>query len=716
MIDEFLDEDIEANSALISDIYELSKKLKQNMEPSKENDMEMYNILALTGVLDNTLKKMNTYFKKVMEEDLGEPENPFVIESGASTFIQKQYEQMKSDEEITVNGIMLANRLAKLANAFTKINTDDSGEKNVSMLGWDENKLEFMSRMFSKYQEDYSKNNWNFASDIEFDDDGNINNERFQFIRNDSKVEINNDEYENFKKWYRESWEELIKKGKEEGLSINNSSVEGKDIPDFQKYMRMRLSENVFYEEKYLGIKRAAELRDNKEVKLFDVTEYDTKDYDGKKVIRIDLAGYVAPFLVHCDEAEFNATFGEKLDDILIKNQTSKYRYYPHWNYRMTEKQLEFAKHNIPNNITFGDNMSKDVLQYIKSSAEHKDFVEDYKKKLEIREKNRRIREEEKVREQDKKGVEMEQKMEVNEKTDENNKKIRHTLKDDQDFINENIIKVLEENSVIQLPDDYKEKLRYKKESIGTKFERVYNTIEEFLEPKLQGESEDKLKLESTKMFTYMKLAERSFWSGVNGKTGKGKSQTREELYEKIYADMDKGIEVLNEAIVDKVLPSELKMYARKKFKTEEIKGVDKTHKRMTGEKGALDKKPKIKLQPEELIQVSDGIKPTEEATKETNKEQAENINVKKDGNNTLAEEIKKQNSLNEKVSGILKRKEEKIQLQQELLRSKEEYLTLLEELKKKQDIIRENEEKIAEKDNAIESIENKIFGDRGEK
>ena len=163
--------------------------------------MEMYNILALTGVLDNTLKKMNTYFKKVMEEDLGEPESPFVIESGASTFIQKQYEQMKSDEEITVNGIMLANRLAKLANAFTKINTDDSGEKNVSMLGWDENKLEFMSRMFSKYQEDYSKNNWNFASDIEFDDDGNISNERFQFIRNDSKVEINNDEYENFKKW-----------------------------------------------------------------------------------------------------------------------------------------------------------------------------------------------------------------------------------------------------------------------------------------------------------------------------------------------------------------------------------------------------------------------------------------------------------------------------------------------------------------------------------
>ena len=706
MIEEYLDDDIQIDSERISEIYELSQRIKQGNEPSKDNVLEMYYELSDLGIVDKSFKDMNRNLTRVMKMDMGVLESPFII-TKVSTFLYNQFEQMESKEEIAVNEIMLSNRLAKLADRFVKVARGEDNQIATNELGWDKEKLEVMSKLFIKYEEEYSKEKWDFISDIEFNDNGEIDVDRFESIERNENKEINNNEYDKFKIWYSDSLDELLKN--ESNLSKKDFS--DIDIPKFQNYMRMKISQNTFYEEKYLGIKKASELKNGYDLRLYDATQYDSKPEQGKKLIRIELAGYVAPFFVHCkDEQKFYETVGKNIKDVLNPEPVEDYKYYPNWNYRMTDEQLKFALQKIPDHITYGNNMSKDVLSYMKESAVVKQ-KSDRRKERDKRIADYRENEEKNVPaklEDNEQSLGKQFKLEEQSNMGENveNKRRKRSTRSDEEFLNEDIISVLEKNDVVQLPEKYKEKLSYKKDSISTKLERVYDSIEEYLGQKLQGEDEEKVKLESVKMFTYMKIAERSFWSGVNGKTGDGKKQTREDLYDKIYADCDKGIGVIKDAISENVNPFEIKMYARKKLKTEDIKGVNKSTTKMTRKKDSVEKKMS---------------EPKEEKKEEVNNNNTVNHpEIKEADNNNnsfdLESELEKQEKRNEKISDILKNKSKSILLKEELLEKKKECVSLLQQLKENQDRIRVIESELSETDETINTLENDIFKDRGEK
>lgn len=468
----------------------------------------------------------------------------------------------------------------------------------------------------------------------------------------------------------------------------------------------LKETEDVFYQTKILGIKNAIEMKKNGRIKVFDGTAIDTVKKTNQSLLYVELPLYNAPIMVHLKESQYD-DIKKGLDEKDIPEKKAlRYGGLPFWYFRLNDKQINFV-----NSISQGDIESaffEDCMNYMKESIYFRDRIE----RIEQREKMRK--------ESEKKDVIISN--EINDAKDKINsetikegevkleKKGKAKYKNNEEFIDEDIVPIVNSELGKSLPDEYiNGKYGLKDVSNDAKINYVYNTIYDFMKEKSVGQDKQEITKKAVKMFTYMKLAQRSFWSGVNGK------KNREDLYTQISNEYEKGFENLSKAIDDNIAIEDLRFSVKVARKLSKPKVPEKVE-HLYDKDGGLEKE-KISLNAEK------------EDVKELDEENsvADNIDVIKDdseytktikahSNKDLSDRIQEQETKNSKLNNVISHLEEYIANQKILIERQNRYSQLLEEASKLKKIIDENEATLGKQGETISSLEKNLFNDKGEK
>ncbi|MCR5146479.1 MAG: hypothetical protein K6B70_03930 [Clostridia bacterium] len=673
MINEYIDDDIIMSNDMIKDLYELSQNLK---DKSITNDdvVEMYGLLANYGILDNSIDRMNKFYHDIFEKDYDGilRDNPFVIPAHRVTkFMNNQYENIQTEEEIAGNGAFLANRLAKIPWVITNI---PRGYKD-SMLGWNKQKTEIMEKLFRVYQAD-EKKYMDFPKDIELDDKNNIidyNREKYEDVKSAY------DDYYKFRIWYNE---------KIKGILGSYPNAQKKDymntnLPTIQKYFRLKECEAVFYQTKNMCIKNAIELSQNGKIKVFDGTKNDSKKNDENVLLYIELPEYNAPILTHVKKEMYEKEILKGIpEDKVPAEKTIKYSGYPYWNFRLNSEQQKMVKSISPNTLKEG--VFCDTITYMQNSIYFKVRLGELEKR---------------------KKMKIEPVEEVKEIKGEKGKRTLKKRKSNEEFINEDIIPVVEEKLGKSLPQAYVKGLKECPKNNNLNY--VYNTIKDFLSANMTGKSEKEIADETAKMFAYMKLGQRSFWSGCNGK------KDRQELYTQISKEYNEGFEKIGEAIKNKTDIKELPKIVKPKRKIVKSK-----------ENAEVILVPKVeeKKKAKEEVKEKEESNPVEKsvAKEETRKEDANADRLIEDefevSSDDISQKINAQNQKNSKLAKVIMHQQEHIELQTQLIDGKREYAKLLKNAIEKKKIIKQNEKTIKEQGEDINRLEQELLKDGEEK
>lgn len=668
MIDEYVDNDIIMSNDMIKDLYDLSQKLKDK-PITKDDVVEMYNVLAIYGILDNSVDKMNEFYKGIFEKDYNGIliNNPFVLPAKKVTkFMNNQYENIKTEEEIVGNGVFLANRLSKIPWVITNI---PRGYKD-SMLGWNKQKTEIMEKLFRVYQAD-EKKYMDFPKDVELDENNNIidyNKEKY------SDLKSAKDDYYKFRIWYNEKMRNILGSYPD----AKKTDYLNTNLPSIQKYFRLKESEAVFYQSKNMCVKKAIELSQSGKIKVFDGAKNDTKKNDENVLLYIELPEYNAPILAHVKKDMYDKEILKGISSEKIPAEKAiKYSGYPYWNFRLNSEQQKMVKAISPNTLKEG--VFGDTISYMQNSIYYKERLE----KLEMREK-----------------MKNEPVKEVKEIKEEKEKRTLRKRKTNEDFINEDIIPIVEDKLGKALPQAYVKSLKDCPKNSSLNY--VYNTIKDFLSDTITGKSEKEITEEATKMFAYMKLGQRSFWSGCNGK------KDRQTLYTQISEEYNEGFGKIEKAIADKTdikdLPRIVKPKRKIIRKKEEVE-----------ETPVLEVKNNNKVKEENNISDLDKNVVTEEQKIVDNfaKSIEEEFEVPKDD---ISERINLQNQKNDKLEQVIQHQKEFIASQAELIESKKLYASLLNEAIEKKKIIKQNEKTLKDQGEDINRLEQELYNDGEEK
>ncbi len=603
MMAEFIDEDIFGKASNISELYWLAQSLRGKTKFDKKEVDEMYGFLAISGVIDSTINdKMNTYYKKVFNNILldGKPirKNPFIIEEGSSTFIDQQYKGITSKEEIIANEINLANRLAKIPDAL--INTRNK-ETKTNSFQWSIKKRKLMTHLYQQYQKCRKKTlgYWDFFSDIEFSDNGEIDNDLLK-RRNPNSEEIvfkdNEDEnqstkkYRKFLDWYKETY----KKWWEDNSQYNNISDEEieQDLPKFHKFCRLKICDPIFYGIKNNGIAELINLQKDGKVKVYDASEQDKSKRKGV-LLKIQIPGYNEAFFVHTDiDKIFNNNGLNKKNSLQMeKDQVKKFQLeksqaeiksFPRLNFRLTKEQIEFIKQIDLDTISAKGNekyiekkvsLFKQIIQYMQDSIEYQELLNSGKteKMKEFGSIKRTIK---KIQEES----------DLNE---ENGNKLKErrsytSRRPDDEFIKEVVLPVFEKYGITELPEDYEKKLR---KGSGQTLDAGFEPIEKFMSEKLENQSQESIQQEAIKMMIYMKLKNKGYSVALNSKDKNSKNK----IYSSQLNEYNAGFLGIVEAIKDGAELSASNSYINKSDK-KKIGTKPKTEKKLKGKKNEVKK------------------------------------------------------------------------------------------------------------------------------
>lgn len=511
MIKNFIDNDIEVDDDVISELYQFAKKLDSNKNNINESVIEMYRILASFGTFDSTIKDSNDFY----EEKIGEnysgilTTNPFVISEKKSAFFENHYKSMKQPEEIYPNAMLLANRLAKLSETLIILNA----RQNNVRFSTEQDYNKIMSDLYSKYEVSRKNDGWDFLDDIKFDEFGNLDN------KNNGQEDIL--KYEKLKKEFNEYIAELS--SKYEGLNIQD--INDKEMHEFQKFAKLKYCEPIFYKAKCECLLQCIDLAKNsKRIKVYNVTEHDEikkTDKTDRRLIRIDVAGYSSPFLQHFLRNNLQNIYGIDIDTEIRSIPLEKYKGHPIFNFKLNKEQIDFVK-SISNQLVGCDQLYKQVVEYMKESI----LLEEKATAIDEREKNKKKLEENKG---DKFNME-----------DSRSKRVKY--KEDKEFIYEELVPSLKKIIGRELPEDYIEKLESNKRRL--KLHSGYTRMEEFIKSKVSEKDDIDVKTEAIKMFTYMRVFGRGFWDCMQ----RG-DETRQKIYEEVYKEYNIGFDKISEAI-----------------------------------------------------------------------------------------------------------------------------------------------------------------------
>ena len=682
-------------SKRISELYYFSKSMKGKNAFSKDEIISIYKMMTRLGIFDKTIDKSNKFFRDIIERHYEglDSTNPFIIEdSQKDKFMEDHFYSLETKEEIVANELTLANRLSKMTQEIAcppRSKEVVNGKKKVtySILGWDAYKYALMKDMYKLYESNLKEGGWNFLEDVEFDSNGNINNEYFKKVKGDNLVEVNNEEYSKFYQWFQTSWSTLVGQlpyYRQRRLK----TFSDEDIAKFQMYARLKYSEPIFYELKNDGIMEILKLSKNGNVKVFNATQVgkksdnrDRKINSEERLIRIEIAGYNAPFLPHCFRDQFIVVYGIDLDNSkVIDTKRIEYSWEPIFNFKMNDDQKAFIQ---PINLKEGiDDESygqyKDVITYMKESA-HEEYRAKIKKERE--EKRKSLSEKNNEDEGQEKTTVQEEVTKL--KPGENktkNPRSKENIKEDEPFIDEDIIKFLEEKTSIQFKDNYREALLQKKNK--TKLNSVYIKIENFIKQKLENESDETKKLESAKMFVYMRLTGKKFWNIAN--ISEERKEEIAEMCTPLFEEYDNGYQNIVDSIQRGIAPSELKNTGKsRKGKENSTVSKEEDIKEVTEKSNNEEKIATVEtVQQDKKIEKQEVVDEMEKETKDTDELSVmhkENAALKRD--NDLLNERSRLLSEHEELITELAEKTEQVAAAYELLY---EQIKRVEDVKKK--------------------------------
>ncbi len=663
MIVDYIDDDIIMSNEMVKNLYLLSQNLKDK-PITKNGIMEMYNTLSLYGILDNSIDALNGFYNDIFEKGYNGIlySNPFIIPSNKATkFMNRQYENIETEEEMVANGVFLANRLSKIP--CTIIDVKSKSRYDTSLLGWNKEKTEIMKELYALYNAK-ENDDFNFLSDVEFDKDNNIKDYNKEKFEEESKFKY---EFRKFKIWYNENINKLLK----DHPDLKRTDFQTDNLPDVQRLFRLKECESVFYQAKALAVQRAIQLKKNGKIKVFDGSEIDTKSNKDNVLLYIELPKYNAPIIVHMKKDIYENEILKSISrEEIPEAKEIRYEGNPYWNFRLNDEQIKLVKSISPN--TLKDDTFGTTIMYMQNS------IYTYEK-IKLREEKNKMKEEENVKRET---------VEIKAKTD------RKKRKDNEEFINEDIIPVVESQLGKSLPEGYKEGL--KKSPKNSNLNYVYNTIKDFLNANSKEQNEQELTVETVKMFTYMKLGQRSFWSGVNGK------KDRIPLYTDISKEYKDGFDKIGVAIDEKRDVEELSKIIKPVKRTRGAINIDDFDEPVVDERS--------KIVEERTKSVENRSRIVEEPV---NKDIVDEFTIPSDD---IEIKINDQTQMNSKLQQVIQHQKEYITNQEILIGKKKEYANLLEEANRKKETIRQNENTLKEQGTKIEELEKALYEDREEK
>lgn len=677
MIKDYIDEDIVISDDLIKDLYDLSQSIKDK-KTTKDDVLLMYRLISEYGIVDNSIDEYNKFYKKIFDEGYNSGilyTNPFIIPaSKINKFMTNQYENMETEEEMVGNAIVLSNRLSKVPGLA--MNVKSGKPYQVSALGWSKEKTEVMEEFFRIYESKKDKT-FDFLKDVEFDKNNWIksyNKEKYK-----DKAEFEH-EYRKFKFWYNEKINILLKKHPE----MNKLDFQFSNIPNLQKLFRLKESEAIFYQVKDLNIERAIQLRKNNKIKVTDGTKFDNKKRDDSVLLYIELPKYNAPIMVHLKKNIYQNEILSKIPQSEIPEEKKiKYDGFPHWYFRLNDEQIKLIK-SISDNTLKDDTFGTSIM-YMQNSIYFKETID----KMELREEKKR-EEQEKMKEE----LERQKKLEA--------KASRKKLKGNNEFIDEDIVPVVEQQLGKNMPEAYVQGLKASPKNSHVAY--VYNTVNDFLKEKTGEQDKDILTVEATKMFTYMKLGQRAFWSGVNGK------KDRQALYTEISNEYEGGFKKIGEAIDKNMKLEDLPKFVKPEKKR--TRGINiENILRDTQEENEEEKVHDNPTEVEYEIDRFGNARITNEPQSKNSIETEFAVN-----DDSIGERIDAQTQKNSKLEQVIAHQKEYISNQERLIALKQNYAELLNEATEKKQIIAKNDEILKAKGDKISELEKELFADREEK
>jgi len=383
-----------------------------------------------------------------------------------------------------------------------------------------------VKQIMHHYYKDSIGNMEKATLDLVMDENINIGFEDFFNLTKDQEKNA----YDWYKKWCQKN-----------GVSIKSNNYE-----NFKKYIQLRTYKNKLYDAKDSDLCLLCE-------KFSDSVRDYSREGENQKLLYITLEEYGLPIGLHVPNDKFKYRFS-KFD---IERASE------------TERDERFA--------TFPIKLEPN------EQSKFRGWVKDLKKKLKVKRARGTVRSEE-IENEERKSADLNETRKIKEQTIEQVETVESTneqvnyqekehgnnqpeersefvgrkrigrqpkFKSNEEIVGE-VCDTLKESKVLEnIPEEYVKKLLETSEKQQTKMEKILNYIKDFLGKR--GIAGEELETEAAKMFCYLKLTERGFWSNLSNENA------REESYGKSYEEIGKFGDEFFESINNGKNPDEIR-------------------------------------------------------------------------------------------------------------------------------------------------------------
>lgn len=548
----FIDDDIFEDNIeeKINELYERTRQIVEINKNTPETDNEI-------------LKNINTYFSEigiwdntidvfVETESYGKLEDEKNKNNGINPFDKKHLRNIiatQFDGYMDNDKELVANMIF-MANRMSKI-----PEMIMSNIGWDEKKKNNLKNILMLCKE----NGYDYSN-------GDLNKKIFEKVRN------------NFNITYDE----------------------------FELYSKLDYCKNMFYKIKHNKINQGIEKGFIEDYTYLDTSK--TSESDGYRNLRIDVPGYIHPYVVHVEKDVYRKDTGKNIDEQKIERCDEKIPYIPMINFKMTKEQRDYIKKLKQDRVYF---VGMSFFKYLLNSVEKYEYQE-------LKEERRRQR--------------LEQKINVNETSEKNkNNIIKSEKKKELDNkMYEHLLTMCEGVTNSERLNEYKQQiekeLKYDASSRNNilAYNRVRKYVEYLNEIENRKYTEDQKENETANIYVYMKMCDLYVRNCMSDKDNQG-------YMKKAYDSYKLGFAKFKESVQNGKSVNDIKNDVKDIKKTIKKPKVNKRNKGIPETEGKKPQKnetvPVIKENKRPYTRKTTGKKPIREYTNDELKEQNSRMN-----------------------------------------------------------------------------------------
>lgn len=648
----YLREDIVTDLEIVNKLFSIIEHLKSQKDLkapegeywSKEQILSLYKGGYEIGLYDEIIKQLSEIYSGLGREDL------FTIDKN---FLDRYYESLTSREEIAAAGMNLGNSFSKIPGQLIDRNTFYRDEKGLIVddrtRHWSGSYVAKLGELYNKYLTE--ARSWLFMERVTLRPEKEVPG-RFAIDVDNG----NEEEFEEFKKWFYES-----------KFCLETHK-------NFYMYSKLKYCESYFYQMKAENMVELLNIQEKGDagIHISDSTAFDKvpireEERDRTILLCTEIPGHSNSYIYHFKLDKLNELLGKKTDEPINVVKTRKDHIKNiYFAYKLPEEQMEYLEDLDLEKLNLSDKALRSI-SYMQTSIRRKRILE---KKRAIEEKSEKIgeNETENLRE---------------DKTEEKTKKSREKKEkiDDATFTIALCEKV-EKNLGIHIPEEYigdrssKNGLMYKSEKQSCNLSHIYEQIKDFMRVRLGEDSKEQdethIEDEANKMYIYMKLVGKGFWNLLYKDK---RSRILSESYEKYRENFD----VIVTAIKEGVPIEKLKDYVKKHTAPKIKDSIAKSPRKLKGEKGTAEKLERNVREEGELFSDSETIESNDQIEDEERKKEETKVGSK----NTIDDEcIKGENTEKELSKEAIMKKSliRAIETKKQLLELKRRELALLEE------------------------------------